>query len=214
MRVLGVETSCDETACAVVEDGKNILSNVVLSQVRLHGPFSGVVPEIACRAHVHWLVRIMDEALKHAGVKKDEIDAVAVVNRPGLIGALLAGLAGAKALALALGKPLVAVDHLQAHIYAAVMSHPGLGFPFLAMVLSGGHTAIYRAKAPGESELLGKSLRELELPRRVGLHVAAIRRSSGETIYRPDSGVAFEEGDTVVVFGQSGAAAALQQLHL
>jgi N6-L-threonylcarbamoyladenine synthase len=155
MRVLGIETSCDETACAVVEDGKNILSNIVLSQVRLHGPFSGVVPEIACRAHVHWLVKVFDEALSQAAVHKEDIEAIAVVNRPGLIGALLIGVASAKALALALEKPLVAVDHLQAHIYAAVMSHPDLEFPFLSMVISGGHTAIYRTLSPGESELLG-----------------------------------------------------------
>lgn len=155
MRILGFETSCDETACAVVEDGKHILSNVVLSQVRLHSPFSGVVPEIACRAHVHWLVRVMEEALDQAGTDKESIDAVAVANRPGLIGALLIGVASAKTLALALDKPLIGVNHLQAHIYAAVMSHTNLRFPFVSMVISGGHTSIYRTDAPGESKLLG-----------------------------------------------------------
>jgi N6-L-threonylcarbamoyladenine synthase len=155
MRVLGIETSCDETACAVVEDGTNILSNVVLSQVQLHSPFAGVVPEIACRAHVHWLVRVVEEALGQAHMRKEGIEAIAVVNRPGLIGALLIGVTCAKALALALDKPLVAVDHLQAHIYAAAMSHPQLAFPFLSMVISGGHTAIYKTLTPGESELLG-----------------------------------------------------------
>lgn len=155
MRVLAFETSCDETACAVVENGRKILSNVVLSQVRLHAPFSGVVPEIACRAHVHWLVEVMQEALREAGLRKEEIDAVAAVNRPGLIGALLIGVASAKVLSLAIDKPLIAVDHLQAHIHAAVMSHQELEFPFVSMVLSGGHTATYRSVGPGESELLG-----------------------------------------------------------
>lgn len=155
MRVLGIETSCDETACAVVGEGGEILSNVVLSQVRLHSPFAGVVPEIACRAHVHWLVRVIEMALEEAGASKESIDAVAVTNRPGLIGALLIGVAAAKSLALVLDKPLVAVDHLQAHIYSAIMSNPALDYPFPAMVISGGHTAIYRALAPGESELLG-----------------------------------------------------------
>lgn len=155
MRVLGIETSCDETACAVVEEGDRILSSVVLSQVRLHSPFSGVVPEIACRAHVHWLVKVIELALEEAGADRESVDAVAVTNRPGLIGALLLGVAAAKSLALALDRPLIAVDHLQAHIYSAVMSNPELDYPFPAMVISGGHTAIYRALAPGESELLG-----------------------------------------------------------
>ncbi len=155
MRILGIETSCDETACAVVEDGGRILSNIVLSQVRLHKPFSGVVPEIACRAHVHWLVKVAEEALSEADIRLDNVGAMAVVNRPGLIGALLIGVAAAKALALATGRPLVAVDHLQAHIYAAVMAHPGLEYPFLSMVISGGHTAIYETTAPGTSRQLG-----------------------------------------------------------
>ncbi len=155
MHILGIETSCDETACAVVEDGEKILSNVVLSQIRLHSPFSGVVPEIACRAHVHWLIKIIEEALNEAGIDASDIDAVAVTNRPGLIGALLVGVASAKALALALERPLVAVNHLQAHIYGAVMSNPELKFPFISMVISGGHTSIYHTISATESELLG-----------------------------------------------------------
>jgi len=155
MKIIGIETSCDETACAVVENGEKILSNIVLSQVRLHGPFSGVVPEIACRAHVHWLTGVASEALDQAKIAPQELGAVAVANRPGLIGALLIGVAGAKSLALALGKPLVSVNHLQAHIHAAIMSHPELAYPFLSMVISGGHTAIYISTGPGESEMLG-----------------------------------------------------------
>jgi N6-L-threonylcarbamoyladenine synthase len=139
--ILGVETSCDETASAVVEDGRRILSSVVASQTDLHERFGGVVPEIASRAHVAAVTAVMEQALVQAGVKLDGVDALAVTNRPGLIGALLVGVSAAKAAALAAGKPVVAVDHVAAHLYAAHMA--GGRFPCVALVASGGHTSLY-----------------------------------------------------------------------
>jgi N6-L-threonylcarbamoyladenine synthase len=155
MLILGIETSCDETAASIVSDGKVILSNTVLSQIKLHEHFSGVVPEIACRAHTNWIVHVIERAFSEAKVKLGDIDAVAVTTRPGLIGALLIGLSAAKSIAYALALPLLAVDHLQAHLYAAVMDCADLEFPFTGLVASGGHTSVFLCSAPGNSQLLG-----------------------------------------------------------
>jgi len=155
--LLGIETSCDETAVAVVEDGKRILSNIVLSQVPLHEEFFGVVPEVASRAHDFWLLPVVKTALKKAGISLAEIDAVAVTQGPGLIGALLVGLTAAKTLVATLGVPLVGVDHLQAHIYSAFIGD-GLTTPAVALVVSGGHTSLYRVASPIEVELLGRTV--------------------------------------------------------
>lgn len=145
MITLGIESSCDETAASVVRDGGVVLSSVVSSQYDLHAEYAGVVPEIASRAHVERLLPVVREALAQAGVGLGMIDAVAVGHRPGLIGCLLVGVSGAKALALSLGKPLIGVDHVHAHLYSGVLdSTEGVAFPALGLVMSGGHTAMFR----------------------------------------------------------------------
>ncbi|MCX7805882.1 MAG: tRNA (adenosine(37)-N6)-threonylcarbamoyltransferase complex transferase subunit TsaD [Planctomycetota bacterium] len=157
MNILGIETSCDETAAAVVADGKTILSSVVASQDDLHRPFGGVVPEVASRAHCERITAVVEEALRRASLGPENIGAVAVVSGPGLIGALLVGLSSAKSLALAWGKPLVAVDHLHAHAYAPVLA----GFdelPHVALVVSGGHTVLYNVRDRLRPELIGATV--------------------------------------------------------
>ncbi len=153
--VLGIESSCDETAAAVVRDGVTVLSNVVASQTDLHARYRGVVPEIASRSHMQRIVPVVQEALARAGVAIEDVDGVAVTNRPGMIGCLLVGIAAAKTLAWRFDLPLVGVDHVQAHIHAAFMTRPDLPLPLLALIASGGHTALYRVHAPGEVERLG-----------------------------------------------------------
>ncbi|MHC4712964.1 MAG: tRNA (adenosine(37)-N6)-threonylcarbamoyltransferase complex transferase subunit TsaD [Planctomycetota bacterium] len=156
MLVLGIETSCDETAAAVVEDGAKILSNEVSSQIPLHEKFGGVVPEIACRAHSELLVPVIDSALKEAGVALEDLSGIAVTAGPGLIGALLVGVSTAKAVAWTLEVPIVAVDHLDAHIYANNLSHE-VEYPFVTLVASGGHTALYLSQSPLSHRLLGST---------------------------------------------------------
>lgn len=160
-RILGIETSCDETAAAVVEDGRVVKSSIVLSQIEIHQKFGGVVPEVAARAHLQVIDAIVDEALAKAGVSLREIDAIAVTQGPGLIGALLVGIAYAKGLALASGIPLVPVNHVEAHVHGALL---GLKesteelFPCLALVVSGGHSNIYFMQSPTEFELMAYSI--------------------------------------------------------
>jgi N6-L-threonylcarbamoyladenine synthase len=153
--ILGIETSCDETSAAVVVDGHSVLSNIVSSQVDLHAKFGGVVPEIAARAHLEQINLIIQEALDQASVPHHRIDAVAVTNRPGLIGALLIGLSCAKALAWAWHKPLVAVDHLKAHLLSPAIELGRTPFPLVSLVVSGGHTELYLARDYDDLELLG-----------------------------------------------------------
>ena len=143
MRVLGIETSCDETAAAVVENGTRILSNVIHSQVKTHTPYGGVVPELASREHLAKIQGIVDQALRDAGTTLAEIDGIAATAGPGLIGSLLVGLTYAKALSLSVNKPLVAVNHIEGHIYSVCFEHPGIEFPALALVVSGGHTSLF-----------------------------------------------------------------------
>ncbi|MBI4880265.1 MAG: tRNA (adenosine(37)-N6)-threonylcarbamoyltransferase complex transferase subunit TsaD [Planctomycetes bacterium] len=158
MKILGIESSCDETAAAVVEDGTRVLSDVVRSQVDIHRRFGGPVPEIASRSHLEVIVPVIEEALSRAGLAASAIDAVAVANRPGLIGALLVGLAAAKALALALDKPLIGVNHLAAHIYASWMEGGAPPeTPFVALVVSGGHTSLFRFDQPFEPVEIGST---------------------------------------------------------
>ncbi len=159
VRILGIETSCDETAAAVVDDGLHVRSNVVLSQVDRHAVFGGVVPEVACRAHMESFTRVIEQALAQAGTRPAEIDAVAVTHTPGLIGALLIGVSAAKALSLAWGKPVIGVNHIQAHIYAAAMAHPGLldALPWVSLVVSGGHTSLYLSRDECTHELVGST---------------------------------------------------------
>ena len=155
MLVLGIESSCDETAAAVVSDGRQILSSVVHSQASLHAQFGGVVPEIAGRSHLAQILPVVDGALEKAGTTLDEIGCIAVTTRPGLIGSLLVGVSAAKALAWPRGLALVGVHHIEAHVYAATMEREESPYPCLALVVSGGHTALYRARSPLELELLG-----------------------------------------------------------
>jgi N6-L-threonylcarbamoyladenine synthase len=143
MLVLGIESSCDETAAAVVEDGQRILSNVIHSQVKTHTPYGGVVPELASREHLQKIRGIVDKALADAGKTLDDIDGIAATAGPGLIGSLLVGLTYAKALAFAKKKPLAAVNHIEGHIYSVCFEHPQAEFPALALVVSGGHTNLF-----------------------------------------------------------------------
>lgn len=159
MLVLGIESTCDETACAIVRDGKDILSNIVASQIDLHKEYGGVVPELACRRHIDLIIPVIDQALNQAKLTLEQIDLIAVANGPGLIGALLIGLNTAKALALALRKPFIGINHVEAHLYAAIMSHPqDVQFPCLGVVLSGGHTALVLIKQIGQYELIGQTV--------------------------------------------------------
>jgi len=157
--VLGVETSCDETAAAVVEDGRRVLADVVASQVLTHAPYGGVVPEVASRQHVATIVPVIRRAIAEANIAFGDLDAVAVTCGPGLVGALLVGVETAKALAFALGKPLVGVNHLAGHLAAAWLDDPSLPgpppYPHLALLVSGGHTALIRVDGPGQTRLLG-----------------------------------------------------------
>ena len=158
MRILAFESSCDETAAAVLErkDGRiTVLSNIVASQVAIHAKFGGVVPEIASRAHSEAISGITYEALETAGVTMDDIDAVAVTNNPGLIGALLVAVNFAKSLAYSYGKPLIPVNHIKGHIAANYICHPELKAPFIAFVASGGHTSIVRVEDPITHTLIG-----------------------------------------------------------
>jgi N6-L-threonylcarbamoyladenine synthase len=157
MRVLGIETSCDETAAAVVEDGRRALSDVVATQIEIHRRWGGVVPELASRNHVVQVMPVVDEALSRAGVGPEGIDAVAVTSGPGLVGALLVGVQAAKALALAWGKPLVRVNHLEGHLLAAFLSEDPPAFPYLGLVVSGGHTSLYAVRGFGDYRLLGQT---------------------------------------------------------
>ncbi|MCL5048025.1 MAG: tRNA (adenosine(37)-N6)-threonylcarbamoyltransferase complex transferase subunit TsaD [Firmicutes bacterium] len=159
-RILGIETSCDETAAAVVEGGNRILSSIVSSQVLLHADFGGVVPEIASRSHLEAITYVIDEALTKAGLAKngDGIDAIAVTNGPGLIGALMVGLAAAKALSLAWDKPFVAVNHLEGHLYASLLEDANIEMPAIVELVSGGHTLLILMSAPGQYQILGSTV--------------------------------------------------------
>jgi N6-L-threonylcarbamoyladenine synthase len=158
MLILTIESTCDETAAAVVTDALEVRSAVVASQEKLHERFGGVVPEIASRAHVERILPVIDEALAEAGIQLSDLDAVAVANRPGLGGSLLVGLMAAKSLALACDLPLVAIDHLQAHIYACRLAAGRDVFPCVGMIVSGGHSNLYRCESPLDFTPLGGTI--------------------------------------------------------
>jgi N6-L-threonylcarbamoyladenine synthase len=158
MKVLGIETSCDETAVAVVEDGRSVLSNLIASQAHLHQRFGGVVPEVAARAHLENINPLLELATTEAGISLAGVDAVAVTVGPGLVGALLVGIAAAKALALALGVPFIGVNHLEGHIYANVLQHGPLEEPHVTFLVSGGHTMLVYSPEPFVYEVLGQTL--------------------------------------------------------
>jgi N6-L-threonylcarbamoyladenine synthase len=157
MRVLAIETSCDETAAAVVADGRRIVSSVVASQDHLHAPYGGVVPELASRRHLEVIVPVVEQALDQAAVRLPDLDGIAVTQGPGLVGSLLVGCSVAKSLAYVHRRPLVGVNHLEGHIYAAFLTDTPPEHPFLALVVSGGHTALYHARAPLSYELVGQT---------------------------------------------------------
>lgn len=156
--LLALESSCDETAAAVIDRDRNILSSVVASQYELHRDFGGVVPEIASRAHVRRILPVIDESLREAGLQLADMDAIAVATQPGLVGSLLVGLTAAKTLALVLDVPLIAVNHIEAHIYACNMSAAESVFPAIGFVVSGGHSNLYDCTSPVDFELLGSTI--------------------------------------------------------
>ncbi|HWQ74047.1 MAG TPA: tRNA (adenosine(37)-N6)-threonylcarbamoyltransferase complex transferase subunit TsaD [Syntrophomonas sp.] len=155
--ILGIESSCDETAAAVVRNGQELLSNIINSQISIHQQFGGVVPEVASRKHIENIALVVEKAIQESGLAYQDIDAVAVTNRPGLIGALLVGLSFAKAFAYGLGKPLIAVDHLQGHIWANFLEHRDIVFPAICLVVSGGHTSLLYMENRDSGRLLGET---------------------------------------------------------
>lgn len=157
MLILGLESTCDETAAAVVRDGKTILSNVVFSQADMHAVYGGVIPELASRRHLEAIIPVIEQACSDAGVTLQEIDKIAVANAPGLIGALLIGLNAAKSLAFALQKPIVGINHIEAHLYAAMMDHQDLSFPLLGLIISGGHTSLLKVEGIGRYTMIGQT---------------------------------------------------------
>ncbi|MCE5324197.1 tRNA (adenosine(37)-N6)-threonylcarbamoyltransferase complex transferase subunit TsaD [bacterium] len=157
MRVLGIETSCDETSAAVVDDGVNIVSNIIASQIDIHARFGGVVPEVASRRHVELIMPTVQQALDEAGCTLADIDCIGVINRPGLIGALIVGVASAKTIAYAANIPLVAVHHIEAHLYANWLTGAHIEFPLVCLVVSGGHSDLIYMTDHGQYEILART---------------------------------------------------------
>ena len=157
MLVLGIESSCDETAAAVVEDGRIIRSNVIASQVKTHAPFGGVVPELASREHLDQIAPVVTEALHDAGITLEQVDGIAVTQGPGLIGSLLVGISFAKSLAMVASKPIVAVNHIEGHVYSVVFENPPVAYPAIAFIVSGGHTSLFLIPEEGRYAVLGRT---------------------------------------------------------
>jgi N6-L-threonylcarbamoyladenine synthase len=157
MYILGIESSCDECAASVVKDGTHILSNIIATQIDLHRPWQGVVPEIASRLHTRWIWSVVNNALTEAGIAKEELDGIAVTNRPGLVGSLLVGLSFAKGLAWSLGIPYTAVDHIRAHLYAPHLEND-ISYPYIGLLVSGGHTVIAKVNGFDDIDVLGTTI--------------------------------------------------------
>jgi N6-L-threonylcarbamoyladenine synthase len=157
MLVLGIETSCDETAAAIVRDGREIVSSIIASQIEIHKRFGGVVPELASREHLDKIVPIVEEAFARAKVSKEQIDGIAVTVGPGLVGSLLVGVSYAKAMAFALNKPLVGVNHIEGHIYSVAFDNPPVKHPALALIVSGGHTNVFFVPEPGKYKVIART---------------------------------------------------------
>ena len=157
MKILGIESSCDETAAAVVEDGHKIISSVVATQIPFHEAYKGVVPEIASRKHTEWILPVVKTALEEAGENLESIDGIAVTNRPGLMGSLLVGLTFAKTLAWACNKPFIAVNHMLGHLYAAHLEQD-IPYPYLGLLVSGGHSLICKVYDFDSIEVLGSTI--------------------------------------------------------
>ncbi len=158
MKILTIESSCDETAAAVVDGERNVLGAALASQIKVHQRYGGVVPEIASRAHMEAILPVIADALRQADATLEELSAIAVVNEPGLAGSLLVGLAAAKALCVAANKPLIAINHLQAHVYACRVAYDDDIFPCVGLIASGGHSSLYRCSGPLDFELLGSTV--------------------------------------------------------
>jgi len=157
MRILGIDTSCDDTSAAVVENGRRILSNIVSSQTAIHKKYGGIVPELASRRHVEMIWPVVDEALEEAGIRLDNLESISVCHGPGLIGSLLVGSSFAKALCYSKDIPLVAVNHLEGHVFSVFLEKTSPPFPFLALIVSGGHTSLYRIEGFGRYRELGRT---------------------------------------------------------
>ena len=157
MLVLGIESSCDETAAAVVRDGREMLSSVIASQIETHSRYGGVVPELASREHLDKIVPVVEEAFARAGVSKREVDGIAVTAGPGLVGSLLVGVSYAKAMAFALRLPLVGVNHIEGHIYSVAFENPPVCYPALALIVSGGHTNLFLVPEPGQYKVVART---------------------------------------------------------
>lgn len=200
MLTLGIESTCDETACSIVKDGKEILSNIVASQNDIHAKYGGVFPELASRRHIDVIIPVIDQALNQANVQLTEIDLIAVAYGPGLLGSILVGLNAAKTLALALQKPLVPVNHVEAHLYAALMPHSSPSFPCIGVVLSGAHTNLLKIKEVGQYQMLGqtvddaigeafdKAAKIMNLPYPGGPHIEMLARSGNPERYQFKAG--------------------------
>lgn len=155
--ILGIETSCDETAAAVVRDGREILSSIIASQIEMHKPFGGVVPELASREHLEKIEPVVAEALSQANVTLEDIDAVAVTQGPGLVGSLLVGVCYAKALAFGLDIPMVGINHIEGHVFSVVFDNPDIQYPALALIVSGGHTNLFYLPEPGKYKVVSRT---------------------------------------------------------
>src|ERR1041384_7348203 len=157
MLILGIESSCDETAAAVVRDGREILSSVISSQIDLHRPYGGVVPELASREHLEKISPVIEEALSRAGIELKDVDAIAVTQGPGLIGSLLVGVSYAKTLAFATGKPFIGVNHIEGHVYSVNFENPPPEYPALALIVSGGHTNLFHIPEEGKYKVVART---------------------------------------------------------
>lgn len=223
--LLAIETSCDETSAAVIEDGTVIRSNIVSSQVETHRRFGGVVPEVASRKHVETITRMIEEALQEAGVKPHELSAVAVTNGPGLVGSLLIGLVAAKALAVALELPLIGVHHIAGHIYANRLVQP-LEYPLISLVVSGGHTEIVHVEKEGSFRILGqtrddavgeafdKVARALQLPYPGGPHIDRLALDAEQSLTLPRAWLEPDSYDFSFSGLKSAVLAALNQAKM
>ncbi len=220
MKILTLETTCDETAAAVITGDFEVLASVVASQDRLHQRFHGVVPEIAARAHVERILPVIDETIRKAGITLEELDAIAVANTPGLAGSLLVGLVAAKTLCVALDRPLVAVNHLHAHIYACKLASGIDVFPCIGMIVSGGHSSLYRCDAASDFAYLGGTIDDaageafdkvasmLGLPYPGGPAVSRVALNGNRKAYRfPRS---FLNDDSKIAFSFSGLKTAVR----
>jgi len=157
MKILGIETSCDECSASVVEEGKHILSNIIASQTEIHKPYRGVVPELASRKHTEWIMGVVQEALQKADISKQELDGIAVTNGPGLVGSLIVGLSFAKGYAFSLGIPFVGVDHVKAHLYAPHLEYD-IEYPYIGLIISGGHTLIGKVENYDQISIMGSTI--------------------------------------------------------